>query len=54
MLTQGVGGRVGPQLGTLKKARVREFEELGENLVNHPCSHVAKKIHIPPGDVAGN
>jgi hypothetical protein len=54
MLTQGVGGGVGFRLGTLKKARVGELEELDENLVSHPCSDVAKKIHIPPGDVASN
>lgn len=52
MLIRGSEG-LGSSLGTFKKARVREFGELDENLVSHPCSDAAK-IHIPPGHVASN
>lgn len=45
---------MGSQLGTFKKARVREFQESDENFESHPCSHVARERRIPPGDVASN
>lgn len=37
-----------------KKARVQEFQESDENFDSHPCSDVARKRRIPPGDVASN
>lgn len=51
-LTWGVGG--GVSTGNFKEARDQEFEKLDENFDSHPCSDVARKRLIPPGDVAGN